>query len=104
MEKRTTQSIPFHEGHEHLRKVNRSIRPAFGSRNNVSGCFLSVALEAFSITTFGLGRDAIETMQLCPSIPSAQQMPIHVRNDSDGPRIFFREGNHWYGTTWQLHS
>ena len=51
MEKRTTQSIPFHEGHEHLRKVNRSIRPAFGSRNNVSGCFLSVALEAFSITT-----------------------------------------------------
>ena len=37
MEKRTTQSIPFHEGHEHLRKVNRSIRPAFGSRNNVSG-------------------------------------------------------------------
>ena len=51
MEKRTTRSIPFHEGHEHLRKVNRSIRPAFGSRNNVSGCFLSVALEAFSITT-----------------------------------------------------
>ena len=51
MEKRTTQSIPFHEGHEHLRKVNRSIRPAFGSRNNVSGCVLSVALEAFSITT-----------------------------------------------------
>ena len=57
MEERTTQSIPFHEGHEHLRKVNRSIRPAFGSRNNVSGCFLSVALEAFSITTVSIEED-----------------------------------------------